>query len=169
MSYTAINKVTQGFRMLLYPYRVIESPYTRNQPWPGDRVTPPSNPPPLGLQLFYLLTPLGTPPSDSAVNEGDDAHTMLGIAMSTLYENPILNKVHLPALPASGSLSATPGFDADAVFSSDILNSYEQLKVMLLPTTVDELSKIWATINQPYRLSIAYEVSLVEIAPTVPP
>lgn len=198
MSYTAINSVTLGLRMLLYSqlvrmssgavvtllppgdslpevsgvnlylYRVIESPYTRNQPWAGDKTTPASNRTPLGLQLFYLLTPLGQPPSDSSVTEGDDAHTMLGIAMSTLHENPILNEIHLPALPASGSLNATPGFDADGVFPADILNSYEQLKVMLLPTSIDELSKIWATINQPYRLSVAYEVSLVEIVPTVP-
>src|SRR5580698_1532106 len=199
MSYTAINRVTQGLRMLLYNqlvrmssgavvtllppgdslpevsgvnlylYRVIESPYTRNQPWPGDRITAPSNHPPLGLQLFYLLTPLGAVPSESSFNEGDDAHTMLGIAMSTLYENPILNQVHLPALPASGTLNATPGFDADSAFPADILNSYEQLKAVLLPTSVDELSKIWATINQPYRLSVAYEISLVEIVPTAPP
>ncbi len=153
----------------LYLYRVIESPYTRNQPWPGDRITAPSNQPPLGLQLFYLLTPLGAVPSEATVNEGDDAHTMLGIAMSTLYANPILNQVHLPALPASGTLNATPGFDADSAFPVDILNSYEQVKATLLPTSVDELSKIWATINQPYRLSVAYEISLVEIVPTAPP
>ncbi|HEY0784526.1 MAG TPA: DUF4255 domain-containing protein [Acidobacteriaceae bacterium] len=198
MSYIAINRVTQGLRMLLYSqivrmsqgavvtllppgdslpevsgvnlylYRVLESPYTRNQPWPGDRTTAPSGRPPLGLQLFYLLTPLGAPPAEATVNEGDDAHTMLGIAMSTLYENPVLNAIHLPVLPASGSLNATPGFDADAVFPPDILNSYEQLKVVLLPTSLEELSKIWATINQPYRLSVAYEVSLVEILPTAP-
>jgi hypothetical protein len=44
----------------LYLYRVLESPFTKNQPWPGDRTTPASNLPALGLQLFYLLTPLGT-------------------------------------------------------------------------------------------------------------
>ena len=40
---------------------------------------------------------------------------------------------------------------------------------MLSPAGVEELSKIWATINQPYRLSVAYEISLVEIIPTPPP
>jgi hypothetical protein len=88
---------------------------------------------------------------------------MLGAAMSTLHENPILNQVHLPE---AGGIA---GFDADLVFPPDILNSYEQVKVTLLPTSVDELSKIWATINQPYRLSVAYEVSLVQITPTPPP
>jgi len=186
MSYEAINQVTRGLRRLLvtqltqisvgavvtllppgdslpevsginlYLYRVTESPFTRNRPWPGDRATPPSDQPALGLQLFYLLTPLGTRPANDS-DSGDDAHTMLGLAMRTLQENPILNEVHLPA------------FEADAELPDFLLNSYEKIKMMLLPTSIEELSKIWATINQPYRLSVAYEVSLVQIAPTPPP
>jgi hypothetical protein len=199
MSYAAINAVTRGLRMMLfsqlvrisssavvtllppgdalpeasgvnlYLYRVAESPFSRNQPWPGDRATPPSNRPALGLFLYYLLTPLGPRPDDSSVNQGDDAHTMLGLAMGALQENPILNNAHLPALAASGALNATPGFEADTALPDFLLNSYEQVKITLMQTTVEELSKIWATINQPYRLSIAYEVSLVQITPTPPP
>jgi hypothetical protein len=188
MSFDGIFNVTRGLRMLLhsqlsavstaavvtllppgdqlpdasgvnlYLYRVIESPFSKNQPWPGDRQpTPPSNQPALGLQLYYLLTPLGTRPDDASFSLGDDAHTMLGIAMSTLQENPVLNNVHLP------------GFDADTVLSNSLLNSFEQIKITLMPTSLDELSKIWATINQPYRLSVAYEVSLVELTPAAPP
>lgn len=186
MSYEAINQVTRGLRRLLvtqltqispgavvtllppgdslpevsginlYLYRVMESPFTRNRNWPGDRVTAPTNQPALGLQLFYLVTPLGTRPTNDS-DTGDDAHTMLGLAMRTLQENPVLNDVHLPT------------FEADSELPDFLLNSYEQIKMMLLPTSIEELSKIWATINQPYRLSVAYEVSLVEIAPTPPP
>jgi len=141
----------------LYLYRVTESPSTKNRPWPGDRATPPSNQRALGLHLFYLLTPLGTKPDDASFVQGDDAHTMLGVAMLTLQENPVLNEIHLP------------GFDADTVLPDFLLNGYEQIKVYLMPTSVEELSKIWATINQPYRLSVAYEVSLVELTPTPPP
>jgi hypothetical protein len=199
MSYAAINDVTRGIRMLLhsqlvrasssavvsllppgdtlpqvsgvniYLYRVAESPFTKNQPWPGDRATAPSDRPALGLQLHYLLTPLGTQPDDTSFRLGDDAHTMLGLAMLTLQENPILNNAHLPALPASGGLNATDGFDADLVLPPYLLNSFEQIKIMLSPAGIEEISKIWATINQPYRLSVAYEVSLVEITPTPPP
>jgi hypothetical protein len=145
-----------GLGVNLYLYRVIESPFTRNQPWPGDRTTAASNSPALGLDLFFLLTPFAPAPDASAAN-GDDAHTMLGAAMLTLHENPILNQVHLN------------GFDADAVLSPALLNSYEEIKIRLATTSLDELSKIWATINQPYRLSVAYEVSLVELTPTPPP
>ena len=199
MSYAAINDVTRGIRMLLhsqlvrvsssavvsllppgdalpqvsgvnlYLYRVTESPFTKNQPWPGDRMTRPSDRPALGLQLHYLLTPLGTQPTDASFSEGDDAHTMLGLAMLTLQEHPVLNDVHLPALPASGGLNETTGFDSDALLPDYLLNSYEKIKIMLAPAGIEELSKIWATINQPYRLSVAYEISLVEITPTTPP
>jgi Pvc16 N-terminal domain len=187
MSYAAINDVTRGLRLLLhsqlvrasstaivsllppgdalpeasgvnlYLYRATESPFAKNLPWPGDRVTPASNVPALSLQLHYLLTPLGTKPDNASSDAGDDAHTMLGVAMLTLHENPVLNDVHMP------------GFDADAVLPPYLLNSFEQLKIMLSPVGLEELSKIWATINQPYRLSVAYEVSLVQIAPTPPP
>src|SRR5262245_29130569 len=185
MSHEAINQVTRGLRRLLltqltqispgavvtllppgdqlpevsginlYLYRVMESAFTNNRSWPGDRATPPSDKPALGLQLFYLLTPLGTKPTPDS--DGDDAHIMLGLAMRTLHENPVLNNVHLTT------------FEADAELPDFLLNSYEQIKMMLLPTSIEDLSKIWATINQPYRLSVAYEVSLVEITPTPPP
>ena len=193
MSFAAVYNVTRALRMLLhsqlvnvsasaavtllppgdqlpaisgvnlYLYRVLENPFSRNQPWRGDRATPPSNQPALGLQLSYLLTPLGTRPDDASFELGDDAHTMLGVAMTALHENPILNDIHIPAV------SPSPGFDSDTVLPDFLLNSYEQIKVTLLSTNLEELSKIWATINQPYRLSVAYEVSLVELTPTPPP
>jgi hypothetical protein len=141
----------------LYLYRVNESPFSKNKPWAGDKKTGPSNQPALGLQLFYLLTPLATKPDDASFALGDDAHTMLGVSMATLQENPVLNYTHIP------------GFDADTVLAQFLLDSYEKIKVTLMPTNLDELSKIWATINQPYRLSVAYEVSLVEITPSAAP
>ncbi|MGE5287162.1 MAG: DUF4255 domain-containing protein [Micromonosporaceae bacterium] len=136
----------------LYLYRVVESPATRNQPWRGDRSHGPSDQSALGLQLHYLLTPRGKASEASATN-GDVAHTMLGVAMVTLHQNPVLNDVHIL------------GFDADAVLSQHLRDSYEKVKVTLSAVGMEELSKIWATINQPYRLSVAYEVSLVELVP----
>src|SRR5258708_17097713 len=82
---------------------------------------------------------------------------MMGWAIMTLNENPVLTQTHIP------------GFHADLVFPQYVLDSFETVKVRLLHTSLDELSKIWATINQPYRLSVAYEVSLVELSPDVPP
>lgn len=140
----------------LYLYRVAESPHARNDPWRGDRTHPPTDRPPLGLQLQYLLTPLGKT-SDATAIAGDVAHTMLGVAMLTLHEHSILNNTHIV------------GFDADTALSSHLRDSYEQIKVTLSSVSVEDLSKIWATINTPYRLSVAYEVSLVELVPFAKP
>jgi hypothetical protein len=149
------DALPSGLGVNLFLYRIIESPFTKNRNWPGDRTTPPSTQPPLGLQLSYLLTPFAPTPDPSAA-AGDDAHTMLGSAMLVLHENAILNTVHIP------------GFDADTVLPLYLLNSYEQIKITLAATSLEDLSKIWATINQPYRLSVAYEVSLLELRPTLP-
>ena len=145
-----------GLGVNLYLYRIMENVFTKNQPWPGDKTTPPSNTPPLGLELSYLLTPFAPAP-DPATTDGDDAHTMLGAAMLAFHQYPILNDVHVA------------GFDADTALPVAILNSFEQVKIRLAVTSLEELSKIWATINQPYRLSVAYDVSLIELVPSTPP
>jgi hypothetical protein len=149
------DALPSGLGVNLFLYRIVESPFTKNRDWPGDHTTPPSTRPPLGLQLSYLLTPFAPAP-DPSTPSGDDAHTVLGSAMLALHENAILNDVHIP------------GFDADTVLPAYILNSYEQIKITLAATTVEDLARIWATINQPYRLSVAYEVSLLELRPTLP-
>jgi hypothetical protein len=149
------DALPSGLGVNLFLYRIVESPFTKNRDWPGDRTTPPSTQPALGLQLSYLLTPFAPTPDPSAAS-GDDAHTMLGSAMLILHENAILNDVHIP------------GFDADIVLPPYLQNSYEQIKITLAATSLEDLSKIWATINQPYRLSVAYEVSLLELRPTLP-
>jgi len=151
------EKMPGGLGVNLYLYRIMESPFTKNEPWPGDRKTPPSSTPALGLELSYLLTPFAPAPDPGAAPAGDDAHTMLGTAMLVFHENPILNNVHIT------------GFDADSILTPALLNSFEQIKIRLATTSLEELSKIWATINQPYRLSVAYDVSLVELTPTPPP
>lgn len=139
----------------LYMYRTNESAYLKNVDWPGDRSGAPGKPEPaLSLELFYLMTPFAARPQPNDTE--DAAHRMLGQAMLVLHEHPILNQVHLP------------GFDADAALPDFILNSFEDVRIRLHPVSMDELSKIWSTIGKPYRLSVAYEVTLVQLTPTVP-
>ncbi|HYK05704.1 MAG TPA: DUF4255 domain-containing protein [Thermoanaerobaculia bacterium] len=186
-NYAAVFEVTRGLRMLLhsqlskivsnavvtllppgdtlpessgvnlYLYKIDESSMSRNTPWPGDRRTPPGTRPALGLVLSYLLTPLGARPTESNFDTGDDAHTMLGVAMMTLHENPVVTRTHID------------GFDADVVFKPYILESYENITVTLQHTSLEELSKIWSTINKPYRISVVYQVTFVELTPSAPP
>jgi hypothetical protein len=75
--------------------------------------------------------------------------------MLALHQNPVLNRTHIA------------GFDSDTL-PAYLLASFEDIKVRMHPVSLEELSKIWSTIGKPYRLSVAYEVTLVQLTPTTP-
>jgi hypothetical protein len=142
----------------LFLYRVAEDPFNKNMDWRGDRANPTGgNRPPLSLNLFYLLTSYAKQ-SNGANREDVTAHQLLGNAMAILHEYPVLNNIY------DGDFDA----DLDTQFAKELRDSYERIKVSLMPMSVEELSKIWTGLNKGYRLSVAYEVSLVQIAPIVP-
>lgn len=94
--------------------------------------------PPMALLLRYLLTPWG----------GDQAtvQRMVGRAMQVLYDDAILDGLQL-----RGSLAG----------------SRDTLKVTLAPLTLEERTRVWWAIGKPYRLSLNYEVRVVNLdAPT---
>jgi len=90
--------------------------------------------PPMALLLRYLLTPWG----------GTEAarHLILGRAMQVLYDRPILSGAQLV-----GSLAA----EAQA------------LKVTLAPLSLEERTRVWHAVQRPYRLSVSYEVRVVNM------
>jgi len=151
------ERVNEETGINLFLYRIHESPFTKNIDWRGDKANPVRNgKPPLSLVLNYLLTAYakagGTPQDDIT------AHQLLGNAMAILHDYPVLNDVH------------DSDFDAglDTQFPPELRNAFDKLKVSMLPTTMEEFSKIWTGLSKAYRLSVAYEVSLVEIGPTTP-
>jgi hypothetical protein len=147
---------TVGSGVNLYLYQVTASPYAKNEPFPGDRAgVPPRDRPVLALELWYLLTPFGPNPGEA--DEKDEAHAALGEAMLALHEAPILGAVH------------RPGFDADTELAAALRDSFEDVRVRLHPLSVEDLSHIWGTIGKPYRLSVAYQVSLVQLYADEPP
>jgi hypothetical protein len=153
------DRVSDDTGLNLFLYRIHENPFTKNMDWRGDKLNPVQNgKPPLSLTLTYLMTAYikkagGTPQDDITT------HQVMGNAMSVLHDYPVLNDIH------------DSDFDAglDTQFPSELRNAFEKVKVTLLPTTMEEFSKIWTGLNKPYRLSVAYEVSLVEIGPIMPP
>ncbi|MEW6519563.1 MAG: Pvc16 family protein [Thermodesulfobacteriota bacterium] len=127
-------------RVNLYLYKVLESPLLKNLDWQARADNPGRlSPPPLSVHLHYLLTPY-------AINDqqtGNAAsHEILGEAMRVLYENPII-----PADYLAGELAG----------------AREQIKVMQSPVELEEMSNVWSTFAQPYRLSVAYEVAVVQL------
>lgn len=146
-----------GNSLNLYLYRVAENAQLKNTAWAGDRRHAAAATPALALDLYYLLTPFATPP-DAHTAMLPQAHTLLGQAMQVFHEQPVLNDVH------------TAAFDFDTLTGIDALrDSFGKVIIRLQPISLEELSKLWGMFTQPYRLSVVYQVSLVQIAPVIAP
>jgi len=120
-------------RLNLYLYQVLEDEFSKNQPWP-TRPTGQLNYPPLALNLFYLLTPYA---SDVL-----SAHEVLSHAMKVLHENSIIR----------GSQMA-----------ESLRLTVDQLAIVLCPMQLEDLTRVWNSLQTPYRLSVVYEVRVVLI------
>ena len=125
-------------RVNLFLYRVEENEYLANQ----DAFARAGNElvaPPLSLNLYYLVTVYAQ--NDTALGNVT-AHEILGEAMRVFRQ-------HSPV--PRGRLA--PGL-ADA---------REQLQLVCKKPDPEELSRIWATFTKPYRLSVLYQVSCVQL------
>lgn len=70
---------------------------------------------------------------------GESDHLLLGAAMQALYENASI-QVHRPA---------------DEIF--------EEIRMIFCRLTLEELTRIWEALREPYRLSICYQVRVTHI------
>ena len=138
-------------RINLFLYKVQENPHLKNMDWqvkPGN----PNQlvPPPLSLNLFYLMTAYA--PKEGVTGDGSTgdiaAHQILGDAMRVFYENSIVPQDYLANDPAGGV---------------GLKEAREQIKITLNTLDLDELSRVWSTFTQPFRLSVLYEVSVVQL------
>lgn len=135
------NISTNPASMVLFLYEVAQDPTTRNRPplreeMPGGvQLTKP----PLPLVLRYLLTPF----AGDRVTE----QRMLARTMQALYERPIKLGPDLVGDPAPLGLAGTN----------------VALKIHLAILTLEERTRVWQSIQRPYRLSVTYEVRLAEL------
>lgn len=127
-------------RVNLFLYKVQENAFLNNVEWQVSPTDPARiNPPPLSVNLYYLLTPYAQNDADTG---NTTAHEILGEAMRVLYENPVVTDVHLVA-----------GLD----------DAFEQIKITQSQLDLEELSKVWSTFTEPFRLSVPYEISVVQL------
>jgi hypothetical protein len=127
-------------RVNLFLYKVQESPTLRNQEWqPSPSDSSQLVPPPLSLRLYYLVTPY-------AGNDGElgntSIHEILGEAMRVFHECPIVPEEYL---------------------AGDLADAREQIGIMPNGIDMEELSQVWSTFAEPFRLSVLYEVSVVQL------
>lgn len=105
------------------------------------------------LNLYYLLT---------AYAQNDDfpeptSHRLLGVAMSVFNDHPMITSADIrAALPTTDP----PDYDLDI--------QEEQLRIVYQPLSVEEAFNLWSTFQVPYRVSAAYEVSVVLIESSLP-
>lgn len=128
-------------RINLFLYKVQENPAFKNMDWqlkPGSADT--LVPPPLALNLFYLMTPYA---NNDAVTGNASAHEILGDAMRVFYEYPVVPSKYL---------------------AEELQDEREELRIIQNTLDMDELGKVWSTFTQPFRLSVLYQVSVVQIA-----
>ncbi len=127
-------------RVNLFLYKVQEHPALKNLDWQVKRGEPTQLvPPPLSLNLFYLLTPYA--PNDQQTGN-TTAHEILGEAMRVFYENPIIPYNYL---------------------APELQEAREEIRVIQNTLEVEELSQVWSTFTQPFRLSVLYEISVVQL------
>jgi hypothetical protein len=118
-------------------YDVIEDPSAKNrarQKRPGPAGSFRIDKPPMALLLRYMITPwAGTRAAD---------HQLLGRVMQILYDGAI---IHGAAL--QGGLALT----SDA------------LKLMMSPIPLQERFWLWQAVQKAYRISVTYEVRVVNL------
>jgi Pvc16 N-terminal domain len=129
----------------VFLYRTSISAAWRNQTPPGipageDRQ------PALPLVLSYLLTAYGED------DEEFKSHEILGLAMSVLNDQPLLARSDI----------------AVALAGSELENQVERVRITPHPIPMDEISRLWATFQTGYRISVSYDVSVVLIDSSLP-
>jgi len=135
----ALSGSGQNFKKLnVFLYQVLENPFAKNQPW-ESLTEAEQRYPPLTLNLYYMLTPYAS--------DAISAHQVLSHAMNLLHDHSIVSDAAL-----SGSLSTV----------------VDQLAIVLCPTTLEELTRIWNALQSPYRLSVCYEVRIALIQSEIP-
>lgn len=165
MLYDAINDDVNGTEVTIYPpddpnlkndsprlnlflYQVIPNTAWKNADLPtrrrdGSQIRRTQ----LGLDLHYLLTVYGN------MKDDPEAHRILGSAVRTFHEHPILTRQTIRGVLNQAYLAG-----------SDIADQVETVKITAQNLSLEELSKLWSVFFQiPYRISLAYQVSVVLI------
>jgi Pvc16 N-terminal domain/IPT/TIG domain len=126
--------------LYVFLYNIVEDPFHRNLPNEirgGEHIL--SIRPPLGINLYYMLTPFS--PSVEGRESLDDirAHTLIAKAIRAFNENGVVDPRFFPANTVLGS---------------------SQVKISPTQMNLEEITKIWGSFNRPFRLSMCYEVSI---------
>lgn len=122
----------------LYLYSTVLNPAHSNSLPPRSG---PGGEPALALNLHYMLTAYGQDDNELI------AQLLLGRAMLALHDNPVLRPADL----------------ADALGAAGVQDQVERVRITPHSLGFEEMSKLWIAYQTQYRLSSAYEASVVLI------
>lgn len=123
----------------VFLYRVSENAELKNQDLPGATGPLSLGHPPLSVDLHYLITAEG-----SDADDGRAAQRVLGDAMLTLHDHPIIPK-------------------DDPLLDPGLQNEVEHLTLTLETPQLESLTNLWTAASSPFRLSAAYKVTVVQL------
>ncbi|HZH79643.1 MAG TPA: DUF4255 domain-containing protein [Archangium sp.] len=134
----------QRNQLNLFLYQALPNAAFRNTPPPSAARPGETAPPALALNLYYLLTAYGRGSDDVL------GHRLLGRAMSLLHDQTVLSPAELRA----------------SLLGNDLHQQVERVRISPHTPPLEEMSKLWSMSQTQYRLSVAYEVSVVLIDST---
>jgi hypothetical protein len=130
----------------LFLYQVSPNAAWRNMDMPRQVKPNETGQPPLALDLFYLLTAYGKNDEDLG------GHQVLGQAMSIFHDHPLLGATEIEA----------------ALEGNDLHQQVERIRIIQHGLSLEDLTKLWTTFQSEYRISTAYQVSVVLIESSRP-
>jgi hypothetical protein len=123
-------------RLSLWLYQAVEDEFVKNRPMIRGQ-----NPEPDGRYrddfppMGLDLMYLLTPFAPS----GESDHLLLGKSMQALYDN------------------------ASTLMLNPAANVAEELRIIFYRNTLEELTRIWDALREPYRLSVCYQVKVIRV------
>jgi hypothetical protein len=125
----------------LFLYHVEHSAAWRNMDMPNKVKPGETGHPPLAINLYYIITTHG--------QNGNEliSHLLLGKAMSLLHDYTVFGRAEIES----------------AFAVSELHEQVERLRITPQPISLEDVSKLWTGFQTQYRLSAAYEVSVLLI------
>lgn len=140
----------EGNQVNIFMYHTAPDLAWQNMPRAAHNRRAATDKPPLGLDLFYMITAYGE--KDSEVK----SHRLLGRVMSILHDRSKLNAAEIEAATAV------------ELPESDLHEQVEQLTIKPQHLTFEEISQVWRVFQAQYRASVAFEVSVVLLDSQLP-
>ena len=138
------NDTTSGSGVSLFLYSVSENSYLKNQEF-GMKTSNQLIPPPVVLDLFYLIVPYSSAPDPQQARENEQM--ILGAIIRTLYDNSVVSGPQLT--------------------NSLIESGNTELRIIPNELSLEQMNNLWSMLrNTSYRVCLSYLVTPLKIPST---